>query len=525
MKRTLLSLAINGVLVVGLASCAVTPTYTDQAKTFNEAPDATSASLLERQQTQFKAVDLKSKSVLETSAIWIDKRATKTIATQSLPPVLQQRYVISTSVQSPTLQEIGTLITKSTNLPVGFSADLAAVAGRGAADPSSKKATVGVFPFEGPLVDLLSIIATQNNAWWRWTGDRIEFYQYETKSFSISAPTGSSETKSNFAGSSTTAAGGGSGGGQAGAQSTQGATFSSKNAFWTEMREALGAYRSSRESIISVMESLSSVTIRETPSAMAMMETYISQLNERATRQVLVKFDIYLVSGTAGNNFALNWNAVYRALGGTRYSISAGQQVAAAPTLTAAVVDATSRWANSFAVLSTLSQQGSAKLLTSGTVIALNGRVVPIGIFTETTYLASISSNSIANAGVSVSLTPGTVTDGINSLITPTILDDGDIILDYKMDLSSLNGIETIRSGTQSIQAPSKSTRIINMTPQIRSGQSVVIAGYQQAGSTSNKQGPISPSAWILGGAFANKYESSSLVIVLTPTLIAKSPS
>ena len=506
-------------VVLALAGCATQNTEKPPNERYEADPRLVLGELRSRQETQFQKIVPSNPVVIQTEAIWVDKRSEKIATPTTLPAVMKQQFVIASSLQSPSFQEIGSLITKATGLPVGVAADLAPTLAK--TDKASKQ-SISVFPFEGPLVDLLTVLASQNNAWWRWSGDRIEFYQYETKTFSITAPTGQTDVKASLQGSSSSGgAGGGGGSNQSGAQSNQGANFSSKTNFWAELKGALSAYKSGKDGSVTLMESLNTVTIRETPSAMAQMSAYISQINERAVRQVQVRFDIYLLNSSTNDNYGINWSLINSQLS-ARYRLFSQPNPQAGTTAVATIVDPNSKWNNSTAVLSALNTQGNARLLTSGTVLGLNGRVVPVGVLTETSYLASVSSNAIANAGSQVSLTPGLVTAGINSLITPMILDNGDILLDYKMDLSSLDALDRVSSGGQTIQVPTKSSRTFYMTPQLRSGESVVIAGFEQSNASVDKSGPLTPNAWLLGGNYTKNENKSTLVIVVTPTLVGK---
>jgi hypothetical protein len=90
------------------------------------------------------------------------------------------------------------------------------------------------------------------------------------------------------------------------------------------------------------------------------------------------------------------------------------------------------------------------------------------------------------------------------------------------VDLSSVDAIETFESpdGNSSIQLPRRSVRNFMQNVSMRSGQTLVLTGFQQANSNMDSSGMFSPKAWILGGGKKNEELLRTIVIVVTPRIV-----
>ncbi|STK08216.1 Bundle-forming pilus B [Escherichia coli] len=68
------------------------------------------------------------------------------------------------------------------------------------------------------------------------------------------------------------------------------------------------------------------------------------------------------------------------------------------------------------------------------------------------------------------------------------------------MSLSDKPVIENYESGGSKAQLPNVDLKTINQTVDLKSGQTVIISGFQQSGRRSGKQGVGTPGFFGLGG-------------------------
>ena len=147
-----------------------------------------------------------------------------------------------------------------------------------------------------------------------------------------------------------------------------------------------------------------------------------------------------------------------------------------------------SRFAGSNLLLQALSEWGETSIVTSATGVILNGQPFPIQDVNRTTYLAETEVNQVANAGASVSLTPGTVTTGFSMQVVPQILEHDQLLLQYGFSLSSLTRLVELSSGEQSIQGPDVDERSFSQRSRMPLGSTLVIAGFQRDEDSSDRR-------------------------------------
>ena len=473
------------------------------------------------------------------------------------------------NVQSPiAVTEIGSRITKMTGLPVTVDQDVLASSGGASAapsvapmappmalpgagplpsDPSAPPMGLPPLPtsvelssapsdtvlqdliYRGNLSGLLDEVTGRLNLSWRWTGNRIEIFRYETKMFRLNALAGRTSSSSNLSMNSSTSqgsggGGGGGGGGDSGNTGSSGSNISVSNEMevWQEVEANLKEMLS-QGGKLSVAPSAGTITVRDTPSVMRQIESQIGEFNRIYSKQVTLHVEIYAIERSRTENYGLNWNSVWdhasRSLG---FSFASAGASGAGPAFTIGLgEDSSSPLAGSSIVAQALSTVGNTSLVTSGTVISRNGETVPLNVSREVAYLQSSSTNfnGSDNGLATTTLTPGVATEGFSMNFTPRILDNNQVLVRYSIDLSVIEDIETFTApgGGSAIQLPRRSVRNFLQNVSVPSGQSLVLTGFQQAQGARSGEGPFSPGAWFLGGNKNSRSGSQTIVIVVTP--------
>ena len=129
-------------------------------------------------------------------------------------------------------------------------------------------------------------------------------------------------------------------------------------------------------------------------------------------------------------------------------------------------------------VLKALKQWGNAVQVTSGGGLVMSNLPVPIQAIQRTAYLAG-SSASQSDYGQTTELTPGEVTTGFTATIIPHILDRRRVVLQYNLNLSTLDEMTEFSTSDLTIQLPKTSTRAFSQRSQMQLGQTLVLAGFQ----------------------------------------------
>jgi type II secretory pathway component GspD/PulD (secretin) len=92
------------------------------------------------------------------------------------------------------------------------------------------------------------------------------------------------------------------------------------------------------------------------------------------------------------------------------------------------------------------------------------------------------------------------------------------------MDLSDLVKLTTFTSpdGKSAIQLPQKNLRNFLQRVSMRSGETLVLSGFQQTQSQDDQNGVVNPNFWALGGSRNTSGKSTTLVIMITPYVMAR---
>jgi Flp pilus assembly secretin CpaC len=93
------------------------------------------------------------------------------------------------------------------------------------------------------------------------------------------------------------------------------------------------------------------------------------------------------------------------------------------------------------------------------------------------------------------------------------------LLLQSMISVSTLDGIDTFTSGGSTVQQPKVSARqFINRT-WMKSGQALVLAGFQQVEADNTTASPLDQHIWGFGGNRSVANTRDALVVVITPVV------
>lgn len=449
--------------------------------------------------------------------------------------LLTEQVGIKLYVEPEAINEIGA-IDSGSSAPVdgsrssqaaGFDATGSSAGGGAAVAKTGYKFSI---MYSGTIKGLLDAITARANVFWRWDPDqqRVDIYRTRVRHFEVHALVGAYDFAMNVSNSSGTQAGASSSGGGS-SSGVSGTSSSNEN---TDMKAAtVDVWKSiqndvksilSPDGILSAGDAVGYLTVRDTPSRLADVQRYVEDLNDRLSRMVAVRVDVIDVSLDHDSNYGIDWNAVYTKAGS--YGVSLVTNTVAGSlsnTLTGTVLSANSRWSTSKAMVAALSTQGDAALVTTETLSTQSGMPAPVKVAKETTYLASVSNTSTANVGTSATLTPGVVTAGTSLMVLPFVQDNGQVMVQLSMDVSTLDGITTASSGGSTIQTPFLSVKNFLERVNVHSGETIVVSGFQQVQDNNTYNGVLPPggASW-LGGTSGKEHRKVTTVVLITPYIV-----
>lgn len=539
MNKKILAIMIAAALLQGCAS------YRQLESTRKEA-------VAEQQRAREMMSDLRTRTpvVKESSRQWInprpvmDKNTCKTVP--GCPIVIHTR-------QSITLQQVVQRITESCHIPVRITPDVLAylntsttgstqqiqgalpppdasgmvpLAAIGASDtPPSRlpgnTAALSELNSSG-LTTLLNAVSSRLGISWRYDGSHIIFYYLETQTFPITYM--DSQVAYNATVVSGTMSSNGSSGGSASdaisgdASNTQTTSVDMKSALYQDVKNAVTSMLT--PGIGRMFMSTGFITVTDNPQVLETVRAFIEKRNEEMKRQVVLNVEILSIRKTRNEQAGIDWNAVFsdRTLG---LSLGSTFTSAASDAITGGVSIVDGKLTGSKAFLKALSSQGDVSVVTQNSAVTKNLTPVPMQIANQQSYIESVTTDTTANVGSSTSLNAATITTGFNMTLLPFILPDSQTLqLLYSMSLSDKPVIENYESGGSKAQLPNVDLKTINQTVDLKSGQTVIISGFQQSGRRSGKQGVGTPGFFGLGGGINSENDDTILVVLITPNII-----
>lgn len=551
-------LALVIAVAASMSGCATE--VSKQAEGDFKAQARAASTLAERAQVKVPTNPLFSKQ----AGFWVDKTPLPVAAdpTAELPPVFKKPANMNQQNSQP-LQEVFNRLNRTTGLMFTVAQDVyeadssriganlsaasntdsaskgAPAGGAGAAAaPKGGRVDVIVSDFNysgGNLAGLLDSLATKTNLAWRYDGERVHFFRYDTRIFRIDALAGmtKSEATVSSTGSAKNATGGGSGASSGASQSTSTSQSTEMKTFadvWGDVSASLQAQLSARGKM-SMMPSTGQVTVTDTPDQLRRIQQYVADLNKGLGKQVSFNVDVYAVDVDDQDSLGLDWSLVWQSVS-SKYGLGltsagntgAGQGLFALNLLNSANGQ-NSNFNGSKAVFGALSSLGRTSLVTSTSVLTLNNMTTPVAVTRETAFVESQETTVSGTAGVSqTSLKPGLITTGFNMNLTPRLTESDNMIIQFSMDLSDLIGIKTFSSpdGKAAIQLPERNVRNFLQRVAMRSGQTLILSGFQQRRTDLTSSGIGDASNWALGGKKNSGGKNTTLVIMITPHIMAR---
>jgi type IVB pilus formation R64 PilN family outer membrane protein len=233
---------------------------------------------------------------------------------------------------------------------------------------------------------------------------------------------------------------------------------------------------------VNANQSAGTITVQDRPENIRRITAFIEETNERYSKQVSLRINVWSLEVNDDSEAGIDLQVLFA---NDDLSVVAGTLAPGGlNTATATVV--TGKLRDSASVVKALKQWGNATQVTSGGVVAMNNQPAPIVNTTKHSYLAS-SAVQTTDYGQTTEVTPGEVTTGFSMTVMPHILDSRRVILQYSLNLSSLDQMQTISTGGTEIQRPQVSTRAFSERVWMQMGQTLVLAGFAQSSQTDNK--------------------------------------
>jgi len=391
--------------------------------------------------------------------------------------------------------------------------------------------------FSGRVSGLLNQTTSQLGLSWHYDphlqGVRITYF--DTRTFDVWTFGDELEIESTVKSGLLTSSGSGDSGtstSSSGASGESGSNQSTKSTYKTSLMSDI---ENDVKAMLSVQpagratlsRSTGTLTVTDRPEVLNRISAYLKTTNRSITRQVLFNVKVYEVTFNDRDQTAINWSAVYKSISGN-WGFGLSNTVAGISTdavsATGSILDTSSSpWAGSKAVLQALSEQGRVAEVRTPSITTLNLQPAPIQIGNVQSYVASSSTTSTASVGTSSSLQPATITSGFNMMLLPKLLDKENMLLMITLSISSKPIFKDFESNDSKVQTTDYDTKNVAPKVRLKSGETLVITGFDEDSDNAKKSGVGSAGFFGLGGGRTRSTTHSAMVVLVTPIVLPDS--
>lgn len=519
-------------LLAGCSSAIVQPINKEAAATFERAQELAKRTAV--------PIAVSAPVISKRTDSWVPLKEVKG-EDAKLPVEFSKTYSIDREFTA--IAEVAERITFLSGIPVSISPDVLSMASQYQAGqtstPTPPPVQGGPLPnatsamptgsvqlsYTGSLTGFMDLACARFGVSWEYRDGQVVIFRTITKTFVVYALPGDTTLDAKISNQSTGSSGSSSGSG--GSTSTTASSNSTHStgvsisglSVWSALDQSIKGMLTSQGKV-SVTPATGTLTVTDVPYVVARVGQFIDEQNKSLGRQVMINVRVLSVSLTDSDDYGINWNLVYNSVSnslGASLASNFTPNVAASILRLSVLPSTKGTLGGSEAIISAISQQGNVSLVTSASVTTLNNQAVPVQVGRQTAYLASSSTTTTANVGSTTSITPGVVTTGFSMNLLPHVLEEGRLLLQYAIDISSLERLVTVSSGGSSIQTPEVQTRNFLQRVAVRSGETLVLSGFEQTENSASSQGVGSAqNTWLGGGVKGNK-KRDVIVVLITP--------
>ncbi|HGJ5865435.1 MAG TPA: PilN family type IVB pilus formation outer membrane protein [Arsenophonus nasoniae] len=375
--------------------------------------------------------------------------------------------------------------------------------------------------WNGPLAGLLDTIASRLSVSWRYESGQIVIYALETRSFTLNFMDSQTDYQSRVVSGTTSKAG--NSGGQSGnalsgdATTSQSTSTTIKSSLYADLQGAVKSMLT--PGLGRMFLSAGNLTVTDVPRVLDTVERFVDERNQTLDRQVVLNIEVLSVEKRQKDQLGLDWNAVFNN-GRLGLSLSQAFGGAAGNIMNGGFSVVDGRLAGSKVFLKALAEQAKVSVVTQQSNTTTNLSPVAMQVAEQEDYVAQVTTQATANVGTATSIQPATITTGFYINLLPNIMPDGQhLLLQFAINLSEPPTRRTFTSGESSVELLNTQLKTFTQRVKMKTGQTLVLSGFQQASRKGSKQGVGQPGFFGLGGGQQAEDGDRMLVVLITPVL------
>jgi type IVB pilus formation R64 PilN family outer membrane protein len=377
--------------------------------------------------------------------------------------------------------------------------------------------------YDGTLEGLCNFLTTKYGYYYRVKDNVIQFYETDTRIFDMVPLPGGSSVASSVGLDSASEGGVGSGGGAS--QKTSSTAKSKVQAdstfeFWSKLDASLKPMLTDK-AIVASFPATGMVSVTDTPEALDRVGPFLEAQNRFLSRQVAINVRIVSVENNDGDNYGINWDAVRSTLA-DKYNLRLKTNVDLGGTPSMTVDFSSGKFTGTQAVIGALSEKHVVHAITSASATGKNNHTIPVSVGTQRGFLEKITTTTDAVTGAKTyTLEPGAVRFGTTMTFTPKINADNTVELQFGLDMTNMIGdFRSFGPEGNQIQFADLDSKTFLQTASLRSGETLILAGYEDSKGSSDRAGVGSADAPVFGGQIKGNARKQTMVIMIQPVVM-----
>ena len=489
-------------------------------------------------------------TVRSRNDIWLGNQSVKIMAGDALPSVYEKDDGITIAIaEDATLSEVLQQLTDMTEIPIQLD-DLKA-------ENAVPEESVPV-RYSGKLSGLLNYLSNRYGIYWRYKDRVITFYTKETRVFTIFALPTKTSMNASLSGASMGDSGGGSG--------SASLSVDTDLDVWGTIEEGVRQVAGD-DAKLSFSQPAGTITVTASPYIIRKIAAYVASWNDKLSRQVAITVRLLQVTLNNTDNYGLNLETIFKTKGRhLKGPATFSSQLAEASGASLAMTILSGNWSIG-PTINALSTQGKTRLLYTASATTLNNKVAPINVTTKKNYVKEITvtrSGSSDNQSTDVEQDVEELSYGMVINVLPRILDQGRLMLMFSLSLTDLVHMDRSCSGSSSsssdkedsdktegnenqdndntnantntntdsdddddaeseqncVQLPEMSQTGFLQEVAMRSGNTLVLSGFERQNDSTASSGVGKPKVGLLGGSAYNESGRQVLVVLITPEVL-----
>lgn len=428
---------------------------------------------------------------------------------------------------------------------IADSCDFSIIIKDSVAQKTLQKELFGINAKNLSLNEIFDVIILNNDLYYEYTQNFLKIYALETKTFKFdyitSVRTGTAILNASFEGATTA--------GDTTSTSSSTNTISSNDTFdfWPTLQaEITSILNTGSEEYISkapiINQNAGLITITATKKQLERIGEYLTALEKRLHKQVLIDVNILSVDLTEGSKTGIDWSKFQLELASSsKFNNSStdatGTHTFSPDTITGnPLIDTTNAiFANNklsivndavfsmTGLMNFLGNNGDAKVISSPKVLALNNQQALITIGDTINYKLTTTATTDTGATGATTEEVKSIFVGVLLNITPEITDNGEIILRINPSVSELKDSTLANDSTLTI-APNTAEKKLSTVVKVKNNNTIILGGLITTSDGVTKTNvPLLSDIPLLGEAFKSSSKTKAtkeLVFVITPRII-----